>query len=298
METTPSAPAPSPTAGAQPRAALLDRLRGEGPLLAVELRPPRANLSRSKSIDTWIDMYHGIRRVVRRDAFVFLTDNAVGENEEESLHHLQTNLAQDVSPSRLVPILTCKHTLDYCLMFADRAVSNGYEALTVTGGDTSVGPARCVEHAWSLRQLIRQRAPRLVLGGWANPHKDAASQVSFLLAPQATCEYYLTQVVSHHDMPAVERFVRAARERELPQPGIFGVFYYRSANPKTLARLGQFLPVPAAQVSREFAEGASAEEVCARTLRALRDVGVDKVYLSNLDFLLADRQLRGILDLV
>ena len=28
-------------------------------------------------------------------------------------------------------------------------------------------------------------------------------------------------------------------------PGIFGVFYYRSANPKTLEMLKQFLPVPA-----------------------------------------------------
>ena len=31
---------------------LLDRLREERPLVAVELRPPRANLSRAKSIDT------------------------------------------------------------------------------------------------------------------------------------------------------------------------------------------------------------------------------------------------------
>ena len=53
-------------------------------------------------------------------------------------------------------------------------------------------------------------------------------------------------------------------------PGIFGVFYYRSANPKTLAALKQFLPVPVDGLRAEFAAGASAEEICARTIRALR----------------------------
>jgi hypothetical protein len=65
-------------------------------------------------------------------------------------------------------------------------------------------------------------------------------------------------------------------------PGIFGVFYYRSANPGTLATLRQFLPVPATALAEEFAAGASPEEVCARTLRALRAAGVRHVYLSNL----------------
>ena len=53
-------------------------------------------------------------------------------------------------------------------------------------------------------------------------------------------------------------------------PGIFGVFYYRSANPKTLETLKQFLPVPAEGLTAEFAEGATPETICARTIRALR----------------------------
>jgi 5,10-methylenetetrahydrofolate reductase len=268
-------------------------------MVAVELRPPRANLSRDQSIDTWIDMYHGIRGVVKQDAFIFLTDNAVGQDEEESLHHLQTNMAQDVSPSRLVPILTCKHTRDYCLMFADRAASNGYESLTVTGGDKTVGAPRCFPRAYQLREQIRERAPSLTLGGWANPHRDPHDQVGYLMAEDATCEYYLTQVVSHHDMPKVEAYLKAARERGLEVPGIFGVFFYRSARLKTLKMLSNFLPVPVEQVRREFKEEKlAAEEVCARTLRALRDVGVEKVYVSNLDIPRAGRQLKGVLDLL
>jgi hypothetical protein len=56
-------------------------------------------------------------------------------------------------------------------------------------------------------------------------------------------------------------------------PGIFGVFYYRSANPRTLAALKGFIPVPAEGLAREFAAGATAEEICARTIRALLDAG-------------------------
>ena len=38
-------------------------------------------------------------------------------------------------------------------------------------------------------------------------------------------------------------------------PGVFGVFYYRSANPRTLATLRQFLPVPVEPLAAEFAAG-------------------------------------------
>jgi hypothetical protein len=277
---------------------MLSRLREERPMYAVELRPPRANLSHAKSIDTWIDMYHGIRRVVRKDAFVFLTDNAVGRNEEESLHHLQTNLAQDVSPSRLVPIMTCKHSLEYCHMFADRAASSGYEALTVTGGDKTVGAPRCVDRAYMLRKQIRARVPGLTLGGWANPHRDPGAQVGYLLDDEITCEYFLSQVVSHHDMPHVDAFLETAQRRNMTIPGIYGVFYYRSASPKTLGRLGKFLPIPAAQITKEFEAGDSPEEICARSIRKLIEAGVNKIYVSNLPFSTAGKKLTAILDLV
>lgn len=279
-------------------ASLVRRLESGKPLISVELRPPRADLSHRRSIDSWIDMHHAVRRLIKRDTFVFLTDNAVGQNEEENLHHLRTNLAQDVDPGRLVPFLTCKHALDYCLMFADRALSNGHEALTVLGGDKDVGAPRCVGHAYELRVKIRERTPGLALGGWANPHRDPAQQLGFLTAPDFTSDFFLTQVVSHHDLPAVEAFVKELRARELPIPSVFGVFYYRSARARTLKRLSKFLPVPAEQLTREFEAGASAQEICARTIRGLRDLGIDQVYVSNLAFSKAPSILRDVDELL
>lgn len=275
---------------------VLERLRDPRPLIAVELRPPRAGLSGREGMDTWIDMYHSFRRLTRGDTLVFLTDNAVGEAEEENLQHLTTNLAGEVKPAKLVPFLTSKHSLDYCLMYATRAASHGFQALTVLGGDRTVGPPRCLEYAYLLRQQIRARVPGLVLGGWANPHRPAEEQVGFLLHPQFTGEFYLTQVVSRHTIRAVEAFVTEARRRGVPQPGVFGVFMYRSANPATLDKLRQFFPVPAALITAEFASGASPEEICARSIRALRDVGVDKVYVSNLGFKKPEERYRRLLD--
>lgn len=274
----------------------LERLRQSTPLVAVELRPPRAGLSRREGMDTWIDMYHSLRRLTRRDTLVFLTDNAVGEAEEENLQHLTTNLADEVHPAKVVPFLTSKHSLDYCLMYATRAASHGFEALTVLGGDRTVGPPRCREYAYELRQMIRARVPGLLLGGWANPHRDASQQVDFLLHPRYTAEFYLTQVVSHHSIRAVEAFVNEARRRGVPQPGVFGVFLYRSANHATLEKLRQFFPVPAAEITREFEAGATPEEICLRTIRALREVGADKVYISNLGFAKPEERYRRLLE--
>jgi hypothetical protein len=265
-------------------AAVVERMKIDRPLVAVELRPPKSGLSQAEGMDVWIDMYHSIRRLASRDTLIFLTDNAVGEAEEENLQHLTTNLAGEVDPAKVVPFLTCKHTLDYCLVYAARAASFGFQALTVLGGDRRVGPPRCVEYAYLLRRLIRERVPNLTLGGWANPHRDPAQQVDFLLAEDFTGEFYLTQIVSHHSIRAVEAFLDEARRRGVSIPGIFGVFLYRSANPETLRRLERFFPVPAAEITAEFESGLSAEEICARSIRALREVGVDKVYVSNLGF--------------
>jgi hypothetical protein len=76
------------------------------------------------------------------------------------------------------------------------------------------------------------------------------------------------------------------------------VFLYRSANPRTLRQLGEFLPVPVEGITRDFEAGLSAEEICARSIRALRDVGVDKVYVSNLGFERPDVRYRRIVELV
>jgi hypothetical protein len=138
----------------------------------------------------------------------------------------------------------------------------------------------------------------LLLGGWANPHADAAQQVGFLLDPRVDAEFYLTQVVSHHERRAVAAFLNEAARRSLSLPGVFGVFYYRSANPKTLAALQSFMPVPAEALAAEFAAGASAIDICARTIRALIDEGARAIYISNLPLARAHATLTAILDRV
>jgi hypothetical protein len=96
-------------------------------------------------------------------------------------------------------------------------------------------------------------------------------------------------------MAAVTRFLEEGRRRQLALPGVFGVFYYRSANPKTLRALESFLPVPAEALTREFDAGASPEDVCARTLRALVDAGVRHFYISNLPVARAQGVLASVL---
>src|SRR5204863_1327955 len=97
-----------------------------------------------------------------------------------------------------------------------------------------------------------------------------ARQAEFLHAANFSAEFFLTQVVSHHDEPRVGAFLNESTRRGVEVPGIFGVFYYRSANPKTLATLKNFLPVPIDALTREFAAGATPEQVCARTIKSLR----------------------------
>ena len=42
-------------------------------MIAAELRPPRAELGSREGMDAWIDMYHAVRSLARRDF------DAVGE---------------------------------------------------------------------------------------------------------------------------------------------------------------------------------------------------------------------------
>jgi hypothetical protein len=249
-------------------------------------------------MSAWIDLHHTLHRLTREELFVFLTDNAVGASEEENLAHVGGNVGDDVDRRLIVPILTCKHALDYCLLFARRASSQGYDALTVLGGDTSVGPPRCVPHSRQLRAMIRERAGDLALGGWVNPLKDPARQVGFVAEDGAYVDFALGQIVSHHSLGAVEAFLEELRRRGADVPVVFGVFFYRSANPRTLSLLGDFFPVPAEEITREFEAGEEAEEICARTIRELRRVGAEKVYVSNLGSRGAGARLRRILERV
>ena len=277
---------------------LLAALRSGSSVFGAELRPPRAELAAGEGMDAWIDTYHAVRRLTRQGTFVFLTDSAVGAEEEDNLRHLTINLGTDVPRERIVPFLTSKHSIEYCLSYAERAHQNGFPALVILGGDKQVGTPRCVEHAWQLRQRLRASDRMLALGGWANPHGDPERQVDYLASPDFHAEFFLTQVVSHHNVDPVARFIGIAERRRLDLPAVFGVFYYRSANARTLNALKSFLPVPAEALTREFGAGASAEDVCARTIRAIMDVGARHFYISNLPIGRAQTVLASILERV
>ena len=268
--------------------------KGNG-LVAAELRPPRATLDPRAGMEAWIDTYHAVEGLARLGTYSFLTDGAVGQQEEDNLRHLIANLGDDVPRKHIVPFLTTKHSLSYCLRYADRAWETGFRSLVVLGGDTTVGAPRVVPHGADLRQIIRTRHPNLTLGGWANPHGNIEDQVDFLLKDNVTADFFLTQVVSHHDRLAVEQFVATTRRRQLSLPGVFGVFFYRSASIDTFTFLARFLPIPATHLAAEFEAGLTPIQICARSIAMLKQLGVNNIYISNLPIGTAAPTLKAIL---
>jgi 5,10-methylenetetrahydrofolate reductase len=273
---------------------LLKALRGEKRfLLNVETCPPRMDLPLDKSVEAWIDSNHLMRKITSLKRFLFMTDGSIGRREEPNLRHITVNLGSGTDRSRIIPILTTKHTLDYCLEFAERAYALGFTSLVVLGGDKSDNEPRCVSHAWELRRLIRERVPGLTLGGWASPH-GGRRQVDFILDPDYSADFYMGQIVSHYETKGLMEFLNESAKAGVRIPGIFGVFYYRSANAKTLSLLGQFFPVPADQLKRDFAAGVTSREICARSVHSLIQSGVKNIYVSNLPMATAAQNLSQI----
>ena len=149
---------------------LLGALQSRSGVIAAELRPPRAELDSYEGMDAWIDMHHAVRTLTRQDNAVFLTDSAVGTQEENNLRHLVNNLGRDVPHERVVPFLTSKHSLEFCLSYAEQAWQHGFAALVVLGGDRTVAAhvvsnmpgncaaqfdARATPGAWRLGQSAR-----------------------------------------------------------------------------------------------------------------------------------------------
>lgn len=278
---------------------LLDALQSDRVFYSAELRPPRSNATGLQSMDDWIDTYHSVRRLTLGGRHVFITDNAVGRPEEENLRHLVVNLGPDAPRSHITPFLTCKHSLDYCLNYAERAYSQGFRSLTVLGGDRHDNIPRCVEHAYELRGMVRRQVPGMTLGGWANPHGDAVEQVRHLARHDFAADFFLTQVVSHHSADSVSKFLEEVDRQTVRIPGIFGVFYYRSAKARTLQALQQFFPVPAAGLQGEFDEEMlHPDQVCARSIRMLRRLGITRLYISNLPVADASARLNRIFQLI
>ena len=103
-------------------------------------------------MDAWMDVHRAVARLSNADTAIFLTDSAVGAGEEEGMAHLAANLGPRAVRERIVPFLTLKHPLDYCLRCAARARRERFPALVVLGGDKRGGPPRCLPHAFELRE--------------------------------------------------------------------------------------------------------------------------------------------------
>ena len=205
-------------------------------MIAAELRPPRAELGSREGMDAWIDTVPCRSQPCATRCTRLPDDSAVGTQEENNLRHLVTNLGRDVAHDHVVPFLTSKHSVEFCLSYAEQAWQHGFPSLVVLGGDKRVGRPRCVEHAWQLRAADSRARAAADAGRMGEPvcRRRAASRI-----PDRRCfnaEYYLTQIVSHWILRPVERFVEQTRRSRISKPGMFGVFYYRSANPKTLER--------------------------------------------------------------
>ena len=54
-------------------------------------------------MEAWIDTYHAVEGLARLGPYSFLTDGAVGAQEEDNLRHLIANLGDDVSREHIVP---------------------------------------------------------------------------------------------------------------------------------------------------------------------------------------------------
>jgi 5,10-methylenetetrahydrofolate reductase len=270
---------------------LLEALRAENRfLINVEMCPPRMDLPMEQSVGAWIDSNHLMRKITALKRYVFMTDGAIGRREEPNLRHVTINLGADADRSRIVPILTTKHSLEYCLQFAERSYGLGFTSLVVLGGDKSDPVPRCVEHAYELRRLIRGKVPGLTLGGWTSPH-GGRRQVEYILDSNYSADFFLAQITSHYQTAALDEFLDAKSRLSLKLPSIFGVFYYRSANKKTCSLLNQFFPVPFEDLKQDFESGTSPEEICARSIHALLQRGVRHVYISNLPMATATKTL-------
>ena len=184
---------------------------------------------------------------------VFLTDSAVGTPEENNLRHLIANLGRELPRDLVMPFLTSKHPLDFCLSYAEQAWQQGFSRSSSLAA-TSPSAAH---DAWSTRGICgadSRARTRSLARGWANPHASASKQVDFLLDERFCAEFYLTQVVSHLDLEPVKRFLDEVERRHVPMPEC-------SASSITAARVQDvgdaepFMPVPIEGLVDEFGAG-------------------------------------------
>ena len=183
----------------------------------------------------------------------------------------------------IVPFLTSKHSIEYCLMHASRAASHGFEALTVLGGDHTAGPPRCVPHARELRALIRQRVPRPRPRRLGQPSSAGNEQVDYLLDDDSKPSSISPRSCLTTASVRWSGFSRRPAGGVCRIQGSSGCFFTGAPLPATLAQAGRLLPGAGRRTdprirSRHDARG----DLRQLGPRCLSEVGADKVYLSNL----------------
>ena len=127
--------------------------------------------TRPPGMDAWIDTYHAVRGLVRgRDVRVPHRQRRrrARRAQPPSPRH-QPRRRRPARSRRAVP-----HDEALARLLPRRTPSApGRKASarwSCSAATRRSGPPRCVEHAWQLREAIREHVPELSLGGWANPH--------------------------------------------------------------------------------------------------------------------------------
>ena len=211
----------------------LGSLQSGNTVIAAELRPPRAELGSAEGMDAWIDTYHAVTRAHApgcRGVPHRRRGRHPGREQPAASRH-QSRARPAARPRRAVP--------------DDEAFAGFLSELCRTGVAARVSgagrprrrsDARASRAASTTRGSCATRsgcASRVCSSGAGRIRTPIPSrQVDYLVHDNLNADFYLTQVVSHLDSAPVARFVEETRRRGLDRlPGMFGVFYYRSANP-------------------------------------------------------------------
>ncbi len=147
----------------------------------------------------------------------------------------------------------------------------------------------------SCAQTLHERGHGLALGGWANPHAILNVRSIISRRQNFNAEFFLTQVVSHHDANRCRRFVDTTERRGVTLPACSASSSIAAPTPGTLEALRAFCRCRSKGSTREFAAGATAEDVCAQTIRTLINAGARHFYISNLPIARAQRVLASIM---
>ena len=251
---------------------LVRALRATVPsVLSVELRPPRAELDAAAGMDAWIDTYHAVSGLVaRRDVRVpHRQRRRRARRTQPAASRHQPRHGRAARSRRAVPDDEALAASSACRTPSARGrkASGRWSCSAAT---RSVGPPRCVDaRVAAARGDPRARAGALArrLGESARRSGDAGGLSR-------------RRALHRRVLPDAGRLASRRRGRssafceELDAaaastlPGIFGVFYYRSANPKTLETLKQFLPVPVEGLTRGVRGGRDAGRRSARARSA------------------------------